>query len=145
MDNFGDTMKILLLVCFAWLFLNACSATHLSTYQQLGGQPKIEEIVDNFITEIEFDPVMYAFFKDSNIERFREKLSEHICMLTGGPCEYTGDNMEQVHAGMNISESEFNHGVDLFIVAMTKANIHHTIQNKILAVIVPTRDEMIYL
>ena len=66
-------------------------------------------------------------------------------MLTGGPCEYTGDDMEQVHAGMNISESDFNHGVDLFIAAMTKANIHHTIQNKILAVIATTRDEMIYL
>jgi hemoglobin len=138
-------MKKLLLVCLAWFFISACSSTHTSTYQQLGGQPKIEEIVDNFITEIEFDSVMYAFFKDSNIDRFREKISEHICMLTGGPCEYTGDDMEQVHAGMNISESEFNHGVDLFIAAMTKANIHHTIQNKILAVIIPTRDVMIYL
>jgi hemoglobin len=117
----------------------------LSTYQQLGGQPKIEEIVDNFITEIEFDPVMFEFFKDSNIDRFREKLNEHICMLTGGPCDYTGDKMEQVHAGMNITESEFNHGVDLFINAMTKADIPHSIQNKILAVIIHTRDQMIYI
>jgi hemoglobin len=138
-------MKNVLLVCFVWLFLSACTTTHLSTYQQLGGQPKIEEIVDNFITEIEFDPVMFEFFKDSNIDRFREKLNEHICMLTGGPCEYTGDKMEQVHAGMNITESEFNHGVDLFINAMTKADIPHSIQNKILAVIIHTRDQMIYI
>ncbi|MGK0268756.1 MAG: hemoglobin [Paraglaciecola sp.] len=138
-------MKKLLLVCLTWFFISACSSTHISTYQQLGGQPKIEEVIDNFITEIEFDPVMYEFFKDSNINRFREKVSEHICMLTGGPCEYTGDNMKQVHAGMYISESEFNHAVDLFIIAMTKADLPHTIQNKILAVIVPTRDEMIYL
>jgi hemoglobin len=99
----------------------------------------------SFITEIEFHPVMYAFFKDSNIDRFSEKISEHICMLTGGPFEYTGENMKQVHADMNISESEFDYGVDLIIVTMTKANIHHTIQNKILAVIIPTRDVMIYL
>ncbi|MFT4807260.1 MAG: hemoglobin [Paraglaciecola sp.] len=138
-------MKNVLLVCFVWLFLSACTTTHLSTYQQLGGQPKIEEIVDNFITEIEFDPVMFEFFKDSNIDRFREKLNEHICMLTGGPCDYTGDKMEQVHAGMNITESEFNHGVDLFINAMTKADIPHSIQNKILAVIIHTRDQMIYI
>ena len=145
MGNFSNTMKAFLLICFVWLFLNACTATYLSTYQQSGGQPKIEEIVVNFITEIEFHPVMYAFFKDSNIDRFSEKISEHICMLTGGPFEYTGENMKQVHADMNISESEFDYGVDLFIVTMTKANIHHTIQNKILAVIATTRDEMIYL
>jgi hemoglobin len=53
--------------------------------------------------------------------------------------------VEQIQTDMNVSESEFNYGVDLFIVAMTNANIHHTIQNKILAVITATRDEMIYL
>ena len=137
-------MKKFILVCISWLFLSACTSTYLSTYQQLGGQPKIEEIVDNFITEIKFDPILYEFFKDSNINRFREKVSEHICLLTGGPCEYTGDNMEQVHTGMNISESEFNHTVDLFIVAMTKADVPYIVQNRILAVIIPTRNEMIY-
>lgn len=138
-------MKNFLLISLIWLFLSACATANLSTYQQLGGQPKVEEIVDNFITEIEFDPVMFAFFKDSNIDRFREKLSEHICMLTGGPCKYTGDKMHQVHAGMNITESEFNHSVDLFINAMTKADIPHSLQNKILAVIIHTRDQMIYI
>jgi hemoglobin len=137
-------MKNLFIVFISCVFLSACSTTHLSTYQQLGGQPKVEEIVDNFITEIEFDPEMYEHFKDSNIDRFREKLSEHICMLTGGSCEYTGDEMKQVHAGMNISESEFNHSVDLFIDAMTKANIPHVIQNKVLAAMIHTQEQITY-
>jgi hemoglobin len=115
-----------------------------SIYNQLGGQTKVEEIVDNFITEIEFDPTMFEFFKESNIERFREKLIEHICFLTGGPCDYTGDTMEQVHGGMSITEANFNHGVDLFIASMNKASVPHRIQNKVLATMVPTRKEMIY-
>ena len=137
-------MKNLLLVFITCLFLNACASTNSTIYQQLGGQPKVAEIVDNFITEIEFDPVIFEFFKDSNIERFREKLNEHVCKLTGGPCEYTGDDMEQVHAGMNISESAFNHSVDLFVNAMTKADIPHSIQNKVLATMIHTRDQMTY-
>ncbi len=52
MDNFANTMKTFLLVCSAWLFLNACTATHLSTFQQLGGQPKIKEIVDNLLLKL---------------------------------------------------------------------------------------------
>jgi hemoglobin len=138
-------MKNILIMCFGWIFFSACTTTQVNIYQQLGGQPKIEEVVDNFITEIEFDAVLFTFFKDSNIERFREKLSEHICMLTGGPCKYSGDSMQQVHAGMNITEAEFNHSVDLFINAMTKADIPHSVQNKVLAVIIHTRDQMIYL
>jgi hemoglobin len=138
-------MKNILIMCFGWIFFSACTTTQVNIYQQLGGQPKIEEVVDNFITEIEFDAVLFTFFKDSNIERFREKLSEHICMLTGGPCKYSGDSMQQVHAGMNITEAEFNHSVDLFINAMTKADIPHSVQNRVLAVIIHTRDQMIYL
>jgi hemoglobin len=138
-------MKNIFIMCFGWFFLSACTTTHVSIYQQLGGQPKIEEVVDNFISEIEFDAVLFTFFKDSNIDRFREKLSEHMCMLTGGPCKYSGDSMQQVHAGMNITEAEFNHSVDLFISAMTKADIPHPVQNKVLAVIIHTRDQMIYL
>lgn len=137
-------MKNLILILITCCLLNACTSQNTSTYQQLGGQPKVEEIVDNFITEIEFDPEMFEFFKDSDINRFREKLIEHLCFLTGGPCQYTGDNMQQVHGGMNISESMFNHGVDLLINAMTKADIPHGIQNKVLAVMIHTREQIIY-
>ncbi|MGS2719056.1 group I truncated hemoglobin [Paraglaciecola aestuariivivens] len=137
-------MKNILVILIFGLCLSACANTQLSTYQQLGGEPKVAEIVDNFITEIEYDPIMFEFFKDSNINRFREKLIEHLCHLTGGPCEYTGDSMEQVHAGMDISESVFNHGVDLFIKAMDKAEVPHQVQNQVLATMIHTREQMLY-
>jgi hemoglobin len=133
------------IIFFVCLFLFGCASSQQTTYEQMGGQAKIEKVVDNFITEIEFDPTMFEYFKNSDIERFREKMVEHICLLTQGPCKYTGDKMEEVHAGMNITESDFNHGVDLFIRAMTKADIPHPIQNKILSVMTPERKKMIYL
>ncbi|MCF2949209.1 group 1 truncated hemoglobin [Paraglaciecola aquimarina] len=127
------------------LVLAGCASTHSSIYQQMGGQEKVVEVVENFITEIEYDSRMFEYFKDSDVDRFHQKLIEHLCYLTGGPCKYTGDEMRQVHAGMNINEADFNHGVDLFINAMEKANISHPIQNKILAVLAPTRKDIIYL
>ena len=99
---------------------------------------------------------IYASLTNSNIEKsverfigknfseFKEKLSEQLCVLADGPCTYSGDSMEQVHTGMNISESEFNKGVDLFINAMDKANIPHTLQNRLLKEMAKTRSQMIY-
>ena len=113
-------------------------------YQTLGGQAKIDEIVDNFINEIAFDQETYAFFKDSNMQRFKEKLSEQLCVMAQGPCTYTGDSMEQVHTGMNITEANFNHGVDLFISAMDKADIPHNVQNRLLNEMAKTRKQMLY-
>lgn len=126
--------------------LSACASNSgsRSVYEQLGGQQKVEEIVQNFVTEIEYDPVILAYFKGADIDRFIEKLSEQICQRTGGPCEYTGDTMEQVHGGMNITESHFNRTVDLLINAMNKADVPHTLQNKVLKALAPTRDDILY-
>ncbi|MCW8109864.1 group 1 truncated hemoglobin [Alteromonas ponticola] len=127
------------------LTLSACTATHSSLYQQLGGAHKIAEIVENFVYEIEYDPQILPYFEGSNIDRFKQKLTEQICFLSGGPCEYTGDSMTQVHTGMNITEAHFNRTVDLLINAMNKANVSHRLQNQLLAKLAPTRKEMLYL
>lgn len=137
--------KFVVLIIFL-VGLNACSSiSQQSVYAQMGGQQKIEQVVDNFINEIEFDPVIFEYFKDSDVDRFKEKFIEHLCNLTGGPCEYSGDTMVQVHTGMNMSEADFNRGVDLLINAMTKAQIPHTVQNKVLAILATKRNEMLYI
>ncbi|MFQ3250971.1 group I truncated hemoglobin [Glaciecola sp.] len=139
------TTKFIAIAILSIGFLSACKSTSSSTlYQDLGGEAKIEEIVDNFINEIAFDESTYAFFKDSNMQRFKEKLSQQLCVMAEGPCTYTGDSMEQVHSGMDITEADFNHGVDLFISAMDKANIPHNLQNRLLKEMAKTRGEIIY-
>ena len=138
---------LLMLFLISLIFGTIACVSHAqqSVYAQMGGQPKVEEVVDNFIEEIEFDRVIFEYFKDTDVDRFREKLIEHVCYLTGGQCEYTGDAMVRVHAGMDITETDFNRGVDLFINAMNKAQIPHPIQNKVLAILAKTRKEIIYL
>jgi hemoglobin len=137
-------MRYIFISLILILNLQSCANSSSTLYQQLGGEKVIAEIVENFIHEIEYNEYMFSHFKDSDIERFREKLNEHICFLAAGPCEYTGDTMQQVHAGMNITEDKFNLSVDLFINAMNKAKVPHTIQNKLLAAMVPARREIIY-
>jgi len=105
----------------------------------------MEAIVDNFIQEISHNRKMFEYFERSNAVRFREKFIEHLCMLTGGPCLYTGDSMVDVHTGMQITEHDFNLGVDLLINAMTKADVSHPNQNKVLAILAKMRSEIIYL
>lgn len=134
------------LIFLAAILLSSCvNQLHSeSVYQSLGGYQKVEEIAHNYILEIEKDPVIFEYFKESDVERYRIKIIEHICYHTGGPCEYTGDDMERVHDGMNITESDFNRGVDLLINAMNDADIPHRVQNKVLAIFAPMRKEIIY-
>lgn len=132
----------LLFVCS---FFACASGNHSSTlYEELGEQIKIEEIANNFIEELGYDPRIAAYFEKTNINRFYEKLVEHLCEISDGPCEYTGDSMKQVHQGMGITEAHFNQTVDMLIAAMDKANIPHNTQNKLLKRLVPLRKDIIY-
>ena len=126
------------------MLISACVTRPDTVYQALGGYSKIEEIVEYYIDEIEHDPIVFEYFKESDVERYRTKITEHFCYHTGGPCEYTGDTIEKVHDGMNMSESDFNRGVDLLINSMNRANIPHRVQNRVLAIFAPMRKEIIY-
>lgn len=129
------------------LFLVACANQNKapeSLYDDVGGQPVMIKITDNFIQEISFNRTIYQYFAKTNIDRFREKFIEYLCVSTGGPCQYTGDTMLKVHQGQKITEADFNTTVDLFVAAMKDAGLTYPQQNRVLEVLAKTRREMLY-
>ncbi|MDT0584060.1 group I truncated hemoglobin [Brumicola blandensis] len=135
----------LIAIIFTTLSLASCANQQSTTlYEQLGGMEKLELIANNFVNEIAFNEEIYSYFEETNIERFTEKLVEQLCVMSNGPCTYTGDSMAQVHAGMQITENHFNLTVDLFVAAMDKAEVPHRLQNQLLKEMAKTRDEMLY-
>lgn len=138
-------LKLNLLLSVA-LLSSGCAhlQSHKSAYDKIGGQTAINAIADAFIEQIEFDREIFPYFAESNVDRFREKFSEHLCASTGGPCKYTGDDMVRVHTGMNITESHFNRTVDLLVAAMEKVGLNYRQQNLVLRELAPMRGDMLY-
>lgn len=112
-------------------------------FKQLGSLAGIERFVDIFIHEIGESKEIRPYFEDTNLDRFREKQIEHICLLSGGPCTYTGDSMVESHKGMGVNEADFNALVDTAIRAMNKAGYSVATRNRLLARIAPLRSEVI--
>jgi len=136
------------LVMSGAVILSACTTqqsanTNNNLYQALGAAPGIEQIADNFIMEIAYDPRVIDRFADSNVERFREKIIEHFCFIADGPCEYTGDSMVLVHRGMDINSAEFNAVVEDLIDAMDKAGTPLSAQNRLLERLAGLRPQII--
>ena len=125
--------------------LGACASnqTDKTLYDDLGGQPTIDRIADEFIVEIAYDDRVFPRFADSNVQRFREKIIQHFCMIANGPCVYTGDSMVQTHAGMNISEAEFNAVVEDLIAAMDTVGVDIGTQNRLLARLATLRPQIV--
>jgi len=139
--------SVRLLIIFIAVSLSACQSVATkdeSLYSSLGGKAGVAKIVDIFIYEIGETEQVLHHFEDTNMERFREKQIEHICVLTGGDCKYTGDEMLEVHQGMNVTEADFNAIADAMIRALDKAKISVGNRNRLLAIIAAMRREVVY-
>ena len=134
------------LLLTATLTLGACSAVpdEDNLYLALGGEQAVAVIVENFILEIAGDERIIDHFEVSNVQRFRVMMNEHLCMVADGPCEYTGDSMIDTHAGMGVTEGDFNAIVENMMAAMNKAGIPLGPQNRLLARLATFRGEIIY-
>lgn len=129
------------------LSLLACS--HLnknqnySLYQNIGGQKGIDDIVNIFVRKISQDESILPYFAKSSVTHFKAGFSNHLCDAVGGPCDYEGDTMVDIHTGMNINEKDFNRVVELLISALEEANISYQSQNRILNKLATSRSKII--
>lgn len=129
------------------LSLLACS--HLnknqnsSLYQDIGGQKGIDDIVNIFVRKISQDDSILPYFAKSSVTHFKAGFSNHLCDAVGGPCDYEGDTMVDIHTGMNINEKDFNRVVELLISALEEANISYQSQNRILNKLAASRSHII--
>ncbi|MEC8226512.1 group 1 truncated hemoglobin [uncultured Pseudoalteromonas sp.] len=136
-------IKTLFTFVFTVMLVGCVSSNNGTLYQQLNGKQGVEKLVESFINQIGHDERILAYFKQSNVAHFRQGFITHLCSVTDGPCEYKGDNMVDIHTGMNISKKDFNRVVELLINAMDEQQIPQTVQNKILSRLAPLRPEVI--
>lgn len=134
------------MVMASMLLLASCQSLSgkATLYDELGGMPAIEKITGNFIAEVGYSKNLSAFYADSDLNRFYEKMVEYLCEVVDGPCDYQGESMAVVHQGMNISEADFNDVVDALINAMNRSGVPHRVQNRVLARLAPKREQIIY-
>lgn len=75
-------------------------------YNRLGGRDGIDAAVARFADTASTDPQLRPQFAKSDMARFRNKLAEQICTVSGGPCVYTGLGMTDAHAGLTVTEAD---------------------------------------
>ncbi len=76
-------------------------------YDRLGGQKAVVAVVEDFVNRVAADTRINLRFINTDIPRLKSLLVEFVCMATGGPCRYSGVDMETSHAGMELVDAEF--------------------------------------
>jgi hemoglobin len=114
-----------------------------SLYQRLGGQPAITAVVDDFVANVAADNRINHYFAQTNIPHLKMELVDQICQATGGPCAYTGKPMRVAHAGMHITDADFNALVQDLVKSLNKFNVPPQDQQQLLAILGPLKSDIV--
>jgi hemoglobin len=106
-------------------------------YSALGGEDNVQRIVNDLVDNVYADPRIKAYFVTAVPRRLRVKLAEQICVVSGGPCEYTGNSMHSAHKMLGIDRPAFNAMVEDLQDAMDRNHVPFHVQNRLLAVLAP--------
>jgi hemoglobin len=135
------------LVSFA-VALEAPAQAQKSLYERLGGKTAIVAVVDDFVANCAADTRINTFFTataaDKNrLAAFKNNLVDQICEAAGGPCKYTGKDMKTAHAGMGISDADFNALVEDLTKSLNTFKVGKADQDQLLGVLGPMRPQIV--
>ena len=102
------------------------TATQDSLYKRLGGYDAIAAVTDDFIGRLVTDPSLGKFFvglSTDSKQRVRQHVVDFLCLATGGPCVYKGRDMKTSHAGLGITEADWNTGVKHLVAPLDKFKV----------------------
>jgi len=119
------------------------SAKPQELYDRLGGQRAIVAVVDDFIGRVAADKRINQRFANTDIPQLKSLLVEFVCMATGGPCHYSGRDMETSHAGMEIVEEEFTALVEDLSATLDKFKVPAKEKNELLGALGPLAPRMV--
>lgn len=145
----GCFMKAIYSTLLLLLFTGLTACQHPQTaerkdnlYQALGERQGIEAIVEDLLYLIVEDERIAFQFKGIEVAHFHQQLSDQICVLSGGPCQYTGREMRESHSAMNVTETQFNALTENLILAMEQNGVTTGAQNRLLALLAPLHEDI---
>jgi len=121
----------------------AKAAASKSLYDRLGGKPAITAVVHEFIGRVAADDRIKLRFFNTDIPRLETLLVEFVCVATGGPCKYTGQDMGTSHAGMELVDDEFTALVEDLVGALDKFHVPKREKNEILGALGPLQPQIV--
>lgn len=125
------------------------AATKKALWDRLGGEAGVRAVLKEFVANAAKDPKAnldrngnYPLTAERGA-RVEQLLVEQISSLTGGPFKYTGRDMKNTHAGMKITQSEFNAAAGHLVAALKKYKVPQTEIDELVAIIATTAKDMV--
>jgi hemoglobin len=111
--------------------------------ERLGGTAGLLVIATQLVDASVADPRTREHWRNSDLKRVKTKLSEYLCVLTGGRCSYENDDLRTIHAGQHIHSGEFYALVENLRGILDARNVGTREKNELLALLASSRRDVV--
>jgi hemoglobin len=138
LKKFTSIFCSMMLACLLLANASTAKAQGDSLYKRLGGYDALAAVTDDFIGRLATDKDLGRFFAGASVssqKRIRQLVIEFLCSATGGPCVYTGRDMKTVHAGLKISDKDWDISVKHLTATLDKFKVPAKEKGEVLSAI----------
>lgn len=117
-----------------------------SLYDRLGRYDAIAAVVDDFLQRLSADPQLRRFFighSTDSLQRIRQLVVEQVCAAAGGPCFYTGRSMKAVHAGLGITEADWQAAGNHLVASLDRYKVPPKEKEEVLAIVASLKGDIV--
>lgn len=112
-------------------------------YDRIGGHDALTAVVDDLYVRILDDSALAGFFSGTNMSRLKGRQVEFFAAALGGPDQYQGVPMRQVHQGRGILQEHFDLVAGHLVAALTAAGVDDATVDEIVSTVAPLAGDIV--
>lgn len=112
-------------------------------FERLGGEPAVTAVVDAFLKRVAADKRINGRFINVDLGRLRTLLIQFVSNATGSSSAYTGRDMHDAHAGLQIVDEEFDALVEDLVGALDELKVPAREKNELLGALGPLKGKIV--
>lgn len=127
-------------------FSTSAQTQEKTLYARVGGYDALAAVVDDFVGRLVGDKQFEKFFighSNDSKKQIRQHILDQFCAATGGPCVYTGREMKTSHAGLGITNAEWDAAAKHLVASLDKFKVPEKEKGEILAFVTSLKKDIV--
>lgn len=115
----------------------------MTIFASIGGGPAVNVAVEKFYERVLSDPELVHFFADVHVDQLKSHQRAFMAAAFGGPEVYRGRDMANAHAGLGITDQDFDKVVGHLVATLNELDVPAETIADIGSALLPLRSQIV--
>ena len=114
-----------------------------SDYERIGGGPAVSAVVDEFYRRLTSDEQVGHYFEEVSLPTLKRHQVLMITTILGGPDQYDGRALDEAHAPLGITETDYHRVGSHLMSCLEDAGVPDDVQGRVRVALGQVQDSIV--